>query len=110
MKYELYVTRSAEADIEESVDYIEFVLKNPQTADSLLDAVNEAFQSLTAFPLRNSLASDPLLNAWGIRFVIIKNHLAFYTVDEAVGRVNVIRFLYMKRDWVNILQNGSFRE
>ena len=42
MKYELHITRAAENDLNEAADYIEFVLMNPQAADHLLDAVEEA--------------------------------------------------------------------
>ncbi len=36
MKYQLHITQSAERDLIQAADYIEFVLKNPQAADDLL--------------------------------------------------------------------------
>ena len=36
MKYALHITGSAENDINEAADYIEYVLMNPQAADRLL--------------------------------------------------------------------------
>ena len=107
MKYELHITESAINDINEAVDYIEYSLMNPQAADALLDAINEALPTLTANPKRNRIVSDPVLNAWEIRFIMIKNYIAFYVVDDNTGCINVIRFLYMKRDWMSILRGNS---
>ena len=36
MNYEVYITDAAERDLNEAVDYIEFVLLNPQAAESCL--------------------------------------------------------------------------
>ena len=106
MRYDLHITGSAENDINEAADYIEYVLKNPQAADNLLDAIEETLPTLKENPQRFAIVSDPVLNAWGIRFVQINNYLAFYAVDDNARKVNVIRFLYMKRDWIGILRQG----
>ena len=106
MKYELHITRAAENDLNEAADYIEFVLMSPQAADHLLDDVEETLPTLSEFAERHALVDDPVLKAWGIRFVQIKNYLAFYTIDEAEKRVYIVRFLYGKRNWISILKNG----
>ena len=106
MKYELHITRAAENDLNEAADYIEFVLMSPQAADHLLDAVEETLPTLSEFAERHALVDDPVLKAWGIRFVQIKNYLAFYTIDESEKRVYIVRFLYGKRNWISILKNG----
>ena len=106
MKYDLHITRSAENDINEAADYIEYVLMNPQAADDLLDAIEEALPKMIENPQRFAVVSDPVLNAWGIRFVQINNYLSFYVTDDHAKRVNIIRFLSMKRDWISILRCG----
>jgi len=40
----------------------------------------------------------------GIRFVIINNYLAFYTIDEEKQTVIIVRFLYQKSNWTSILR------
>ena len=47
-----------------------------------------------------------MLKAWGIRFIQVKNYLAFYVIAEEESRVYIVRFLYGKRDWVGILRQG----
>ena len=102
--YHLHITNVAERDISQAADYIEFVLKNPQAADDLLEETYHKINALLPFPLTHPVVEDKLLAAWGIRFVQIKNYLAFYVVKES--QVTVIRFLYAKSDWISILKSG----
>ena len=104
MKYRVHITERAQRDLESAADYIEYSLLNPAAADDLLDAAEEALSSLSDMPQRIMLATDEVLAAWGIRFIQVKNYLAFYTVDEEKNIVHVVRFLYMKRDWQTILR------
>ena len=71
--YDLHITRSAENDLNEAADYIEYVLLNPDAADRLLDAATERISTLAQFAERNTLVDDPVLKAWGIRFIQVNN-------------------------------------
>ena len=106
MNYEVRITRAAENDLNEAADYIEFVLLNPYASDDLLDTVEETLPALAQYAQRYALVDDPVLRAWGIRFVQIKNYLAFYTISEGEQKVYIVRFLYGKRNWISILKNG----
>ena len=102
MNYRLYITDTAEKDISRAVDYIDFVLKNPKAADTLLEETDQKINALLPFPLEHPVVEDKLLAAWGVRFLQIKNYFAFYVVEES--QVTVILFLYAKRDWGSILR------
>ena len=78
MNYRIHITKTAERDVNRAVDHIEFSLKNPQAAERLMDATEHEIMSLATMPERYALVDDPLLAAWGIRFVQINNYLAFY--------------------------------
>ena len=110
MNYEVHFTRATENDLNEAADYIEFVLLNPQAADDLLDTVEETLPTLAQYAQRYALVDDPVLRAWGIRFVQIKNYLSFYTISEEEQKVYIVRFLYGKRNWISILKNGFSME
>lgn len=110
MNYQIHITKIAERDLNRAVDHIEFALKNPQAADRLLDDAEREIMSLATMPERYALVDDPLLAAWGIRFVQIKNYLAFYMVSKETQTVHIIRFLYGKSDWVSILRNNFIPE
>lgn len=57
-------------------------------------------------PEKFRLVDDPVLASWGIRFVIVNNYLAFYTIDTEMQTVIVVRFLYKKSNWNSILRQG----
>ena len=106
MNYTLHITSAAERDLNAAADYIEFVLKNPDAADQLLDDAERQINALAQFPKRQPLAADRILASWGIRFIQVRNYLAFYTINEEKKQVNIIRFLYDKSDWISILKLG----
>ncbi len=106
MSYNIYITATAERDILRAADHIEFTLKNPTAADHLLDAVTEQINSLGDMPEKFRLVDDPVLASWEIRFVIVNNYLAFYTIDKRKQLVIVVRFLYQKSNWNSILRQG----
>lgn len=106
MTYNIRITATAERDILNASDYIEFSLKNPKAADELLDEVDTQINSLSDFPHRFQIADDPILASWEIRFIIVKNYLAFYVISEETKQVIVVRFLFQKSNWTTILRQG----
>lgn len=106
MNYTIHITNTAQRDILNAADYIEFVLKNPEAADNLLDHAEHTINNLTNFPETFPFVDDPVLSSWGIRFVTINNYLAFYIVDDEKQKIIVVRFLYGKSDWNAILHQG----
>ena len=104
--YSIHITKAAERDIANAANYIEFALKNRQAAETLLDMVEEKIKSIATFPERFAVIEDALLSSWGIRFITVKNYLAFYLIDETTSTVHIVRFLYGKRNWVSILKQG----
>jgi plasmid stabilization system protein ParE len=106
MNYNIHITAAAERDLIRAADHIEFVLKNPKAADDLLDEAEKQINSLSDFPEKFQLVDDAILSSWGIRFVIVNNHLAFYTISEEKNLVIVVRFLFQKSNWNAILHQG----
>ncbi len=104
MSYKVHITRKAESDIESALDYIEYALLNQKAADSLLDYIEREINSLSEMPQAHQLANDSFLNSLGIRYLLIKNYIAFYLVDDETETVHVLRFLYNKRNWIHILK------
>ena len=82
------------------------MLKNPKAADDLLDEAEAKINALSSFPDMLPLVDDPLLASWGIRFIQVKNYLAFYVISEDAQKIIIVRFLYGKSNWASILQHG----
>jgi len=105
--YFLNITKIAEEDILSAINYIANILKAPMAANKLLDDIEKYEEILENTPNIYPLVYDEYLAEKKLKFVIIKNYLLFYTVNEDEKTVNVIRFLYARRDWKNILKLNS---
>ena len=106
MNFTVHITKAAERDMNGAADYIEYVLLNPEAADSLLDEAEEKISKLSLFPEKYAVVDDPVLKTWEIRFLTVKNYLAFYVIHEEENKIFLVRFLYSKRDWISILKQG----
>ena len=106
MSYSIHITQIAEQDLNNAIDYIDLTLLNPQAADALIDEVEIKIGGLSDFPEKFALVDDPILKSWGIRFIVIKKYLAFYIISKSNNTVYIVRFLYGKRNWINILKHG----
>ena len=105
MNYSLNITDIAEEDIFTTVKYITDVLKNSMAANNLLDEIEKHEEILENTPNIYPFVSDEYLAKRGLKYVMIKNYLMFYTVDEDNKTVDVIRFLFGRRDWKKLLIN-----
>ena len=103
--YQVQITKRAEQDLQEALDYISSTLHNPAAALHLLDETEKQLQSLSDYPERNPLVRDAILAANGIRIQLIENYIAFYFIQEQTHTVSIVRFLHSKRNWTAILKN-----
>lgn len=102
-RYDVSLAEQAAADIRDIARYVAVDLREPGTAEKLLDRFDEALRSLETMPERNPPARDTDLAAMGLRIQRVGNYLMFYVVDWGARRVNVIRVQYGRRDWVKLL-------
>ncbi len=102
-KYSIMITEPAEADLLEIADYIANELKEPSAAQQLMARLVESIFVLEQLPFRYALVSDERLAYQGIRKLAVENYLVFYIVSEKNKLVTIIRILYGKREWNNLL-------
>ncbi|MGQ9778732.1 MAG: type II toxin-antitoxin system RelE/ParE family toxin [Bacillota bacterium] len=102
--YKVLITRPAIEDLRSIADYIATELKEPSTAKKLIGKIKEAIMSLGEMPARHPLVADEDLAAQGIRWLMVDNYMVFYVVSEKNRTVVVIRILYGRRDWINLLR------
>jgi plasmid stabilization system protein ParE len=102
--YSVAITNIAEEDIMDTVSYIANVLKAPTAANNLLDEIERHEEILQNNPNICPYVPDDYLAQRGLKFTRIKNYLLFYIMEEDERIVTVIRFLYARRDWKNILK------
>jgi len=105
--WQVVFTDVAEEDLLNASTYISEILKAPVAAESLILEAEKAIGNLVDFPFSCPIVSDEYFAARGVRFLPIKNYLAFYVANESTRVVSIIRFLYARRDWVTLLEKTS---
>ena len=123
--YSLVFSKLYYNDIAESTDYIADVLQNPAAALRLFDEADQKLIEIKNNPRYRPLVNDEYLANLGYRFAIVKNYLLFYIIGEPTAErvaasegsrsvddnhIKIIRFLYGRMDWMNILKEKTVEE
>ena len=103
--YAVEMTRQAEEQLSEIVQYISFTLQSPQAGMNTLDALEEEISSLSAMPFRYPAIEDDPAGDRGIRKTRARNFNIYYQVDETQKRVNILAVCYARRDQKRIIEN-----
>lgn len=97
-------TEPAEYDLLD-IEYHIFVhLCNPQAAKRISEGILGVAESLSKYPMRHPLINDDLLKRVGLRMTCFDNYNIFYYYDMENDVVYIVRVLYNKVDWKNILE------
>ena len=102
-EYKIEVAVRAKRDMCEIYAYIADTIKEPNIADRLLDKIEAQIRTLNKMPFRQPVERDEQLKLRNLRKVMVDNYLVFYTVNEKTATVFIVRVLYARRDWVNLL-------
>jgi plasmid stabilization system protein ParE len=108
--YKLLFSKTIDDDIDSSYNYIKDILEAPIAAENLMKELYEKLNYIKEKPYSRPLVHDEFLASLGIRSIRVKNYLIFYNVEEDEKYVDVISFMYNKRDWMNILKEKSLDE
>ena len=101
----LIFSETVNNDIITSLKYIKDVLKAPMAAENHFNELKEKYKKLKENPYVRPLVRNKFLASKGIRFIMVKNYMLIYIINEKDKTVLLYRFMYAKRDWINILTN-----
>ena len=107
MRYPVYWTSLAQEDLAATITYILVVLKAPTAAQNLLEEIEKETSVLSENPYIHPLAYDGWIAEKGIRHLLVKNYFIFYSLNENTQTITVIRMLYARRDWIQLLKGYS---
>lgn len=97
-------TEPAEYDLLDIEHYIFVNLCNSHAAQRISDGILNVASGLAEYPEGHPLVSDELLRRVGLRMTHFDNYNIFYYYDLENDMVYIIRILYNKADWQNILK------
>ncbi|MBS4024090.1 MAG: type II toxin-antitoxin system RelE/ParE family toxin [Clostridia bacterium] len=101
--YDIVITNPAEDDLFDIGRYISKELLEPEKAQWVISRIADAISTLEHMPLRTALVNDERLALINIRKMLVDNYIVFYNVAEEIKTVIIIRVLYSRRDWHNLL-------
>lgn len=104
MKYEVLLTDTAKSDLREIAVRIAEESQNKELAKRFVGEISAQCSTLTDFPLRGSVPKDRTLASLGYRFLVYKEYLIFYSVDEPVSKVYVLAVFNAKKDYTRVLK------
>ena len=100
--YILKYAKSYRDDIKSTVKYIKNSLQNPIAAQRLKDEIKNKYKNLKENPFIYPVVPDEYLASKGYRFIMVNNYMIFYKIKKK--QIEIVRFLYGYRDWMNILE------
>jgi plasmid stabilization system protein ParE len=108
--YRLRFSKFYHDDLDENYNYISNKLENPMAADRLIIEAKKKLIEVRNNPTHRPLVNDEYLANLGYRLKNVKNYILFYIIDDENKHIKIVRFLYGKRDWVNILKEKTVEE
>jgi plasmid stabilization system protein ParE len=103
--YKLRFSKLYKEDVDSSYNYIKSKLEAPMAADNLIKEILEKLNKVKENPNIRPLVQDKYLASLGYRSISVKNYIIFYIINSDNKYINIIRFLYKKRNWINILKS-----
>jgi len=101
--FKLEFSEKVNSDIVSTLIYISEVLEAPKAAENHYDELLMTYDKLKRNPHRRPLVQNKYLASKGVRSISVKNYVLFYKINQNVNTVLIYRFLYCRRDWINIL-------
>ena len=104
--YELVFSKIIEEDIDSCYNYIKDILEAPMAAEKLMKELYEKLNYIKEKPFSRPFVHDDFLSSLGIRSIKVKNYVVFFYIENNKSKkyVYLVRFMYSKRDWANILK------
>ena len=105
MKYKIELTETAKSDLRDIALYLTEASKEKSVAIGFINELRENYRKLEDFPQIGAYPKDRVLISMGYRFLIHKDYLTFYTVDDDQKIVRIFAIFHAKRDYIRVLKN-----
>mgnify|MGYP000850257477 FL=1 len=101
--YSLKLTPKASEDLDKIYSYISKELYAEKAVKNLLEKIETSIMRLKDFPFSCNYIVDKFLRKKGYRKLIIDNYIAFYLVNQKEQQVIIMRVLYGRQEYQDLL-------
>lgn len=102
--YKIKITPQASAQMLEIFSYISSTLKEPITAERLLDELQNSILSLDTMPKRVALVDEEPWRSHGIHKMPVKNFLVYFWINDELKEVHITAVIYGRRNQLEQLK------
>ena len=97
-EYHYRLTRRAEKELDDILDYIGNKLDNAKAAAKLMEDIGHCMETVCVFPEGGALVTNAFLPRKIIRKKVVGNYLLYYRADKERKTVWLLRIVYGRRD------------
>ncbi|WP_187759771.1 type II toxin-antitoxin system RelE/ParE family toxin [Thiospirochaeta perfilievii] len=102
-QYKINLTQKAYGDLRDIYSYIKEELHTKSSALKVIDEIENRIMLLKDYPEIGTFVKDEVLLKKGYRKLIVNNYIALYLIDDNRKIVNIIRVVYGKRDYLELV-------
>lgn len=99
-KYEVYISKQAQTQLNRILDYIEYELSEPATAKKLFFKIKQKILELESFPEKFSKIKSKCILEENVRKCNINQYIIVYRVNKKLKKVDVPYIFYAKQNWM----------
>lgn len=103
MAYNLYITETANKQLDNIVNYMIHKLKNPSAASLFLDNLEQKLKVLCDNPQMYELIQDKRLLIKGYRKIPLDNYIIIYLVNDNTQEIEIRDIFYCRQDYSKYL-------
>ncbi|MGM9948254.1 type II toxin-antitoxin system RelE/ParE family toxin [Floccifex sp.] len=104
MNYIVRLTDTAKQDLSEILFWIANQSKDKEIAKHFVEELMKTCKKLGTFPNMVAFPKDRIIRSAGYRFIIHKDYLIFYLVDEEEKQVNIMAIFNVKKDYMRVMK------
>ena len=104
MSYQVKITETAKQDLREIAVYIAERSMDNEIAKRFVIELREQCNRLVEFPQSGAIPKDRILRSFDFRYIVHKDYLIFYSIDEAQKVVNVLSIFNSKKDYLRVMR------
>ena len=104
-EYHYRLTRRAEKELDDILDYIGNKLDNAKAAAKLMEDIGRCMEMACVFPEGGALVTNAFLPRKIIRKKVVGNYLLYYRADKEQKTVWLLRIVYGRRDMDEVLKH-----
>ena len=104
MRYQVKITDTAKQDLREIALYIADKAQDKAIAKRFVNELRVECNRLEEFPNAGANPKDRILCSCGYKYLIHKEYLVFYSINEQEKEVDVLAIFNAKKDYMRVMR------